>query len=1013
MDIRLALLLLCLCSKGITNAEVEEVVPTVPLLPSKPIEATASAPAPPADSTLERPTESTTQYPPPTTAVINEDNENDTLSEEDLDGPCESVGRGSRAIRAIAKAIQRTGMELLENLKPTEDEPNVIISPLSISLALSQLALGAVNETEELLMSHLHGNTLPCYHESLHNVLVQLKRDDLQIATRIFLRQGFEPKEQFTKDSQRLYESEPAVLEGLQQINTWVEQATNGKMTNFLTSLPSNLLLMLINAVHFKGEWSARFDPRFTSKGVFYINQNQLVDVDMMEGPKHPLSLYLDQGMEAHVARLRFRKRMSLIIVMPVSGQVNVSTLAKTLSISGLYNRLPKEKAVKVTIPKLKLEYTQALQDVFTNLGLGGMFSNPNLAGIAEGPLMVSSVMHKSSMELNEEGAEAAAATAVVISRSSTPVFHLNRPFFFALVDDMTKVPILMGVVNNPNPGAPNIRKMDAANDFMLTTQLNSLAEQNLLEPNCVCMLKKSVTNVLKDGRRVIIILDIEVLKQAKDVSGKLGDPTPFVEGQGGKAPQSAEPTAPVRPLQPQNGNESFNKEFGKKATPSAMPSTPGGSSKVVPIASLNPYQSKWTIRARVTNKSSIRTWSNSRGDGKLFSMEIVDETGEIRITGFNQEVDKFYSIIEVGKVFYISKGTLKIANKQYSSMKNDYEMTLNGETSIIPCAEDATDIPVALCDFIAISDLEAREKDSVLDVIGVCKSVDELTRLTTKTSREVSKRTFNLMDMSGKVVSVTLWGEEAENFDGSGQPVVAIKGAKLSDFGGRSLSASFSSTVMINPDIPEAHKLRGWYDKEGHAVDGQSLTELRGGGGGGGANTNWKTLSDVKTEHLGHGDKADYFSSIATIVYLRKENCLYQACPNQDCNKKVVDQQNGMFRCEKCDKEFPNYKYRLILSANIADYGDNQWVTCFQESAEAILGQNAAYLGQLKESNEAAFDEVFQQANFHTFIFRSRVKLETYNDESRIKATVMDVKPVDHKEYSKRLILNIRKMAA
>uniref|UniRef100_A0A8C5CGM0 Replication protein A subunit n=1 Tax=Gadus morhua TaxID=8049 RepID=A0A8C5CGM0_GADMO len=562
-----------------------------------------------------------------------------------------------------------------------------------------------------------------------------------------------------------------------------------------------------------------------------------------------------------------------------------------------------------------------------------------------------------------------------------------------------------------------NIRKMDGTsgpprfrimmNDgrhtmsyFMLSTQLNSLAEQNLLEPNCVCMLKKSVTNVLKDGRRVIIILEIEVITPAKDVPGKLGEPTPFVEGD---AFQVHALTSCLR----QSANKGPSREFGKK-TPSALPSTPGGSSKVVPIASLNPYQSKWTIRARVTNRSNIRTWSNSRGEGKLFSMEIVDESGEIRITGFNQEVDKFYNLIEVGKVYYMSKGTLKIANKQYSSTKNDYEMTLNGESSIIPC-DDASDLPVALCSFVAISDLASHEKDAVLDVIGVCKSVDELTRLTTKASREVSKRTFNLMDQSGCTVSVTLWGEEAENFDGSAQPIVAIKGAKLSDFGGRSLSASFSSTVMINPDLPEAFKLRGWYDKEGHAVEGQSLTEARGSGGG---TTNWKTLSDVKTEHLGHGDKADYFNSIATIVYLRKENCLYQACPSPDCNKKVVDQQNGMYRCEKCDKEFPNFKYRLILSANIADYGDNQWVTCFQESAEAILGQNAAYLGQLKDSNEAAFEEIFQQANFHTFVFRSRVKLETYNDESRIKATVMDVKPVDHKEYSKRLIMNIRKMA-
>ncbi|XP_028275233.1 replication protein A 70 kDa DNA-binding subunit [Parambassis ranga] len=574
-----------------------------------------------------------------------------------------------------------------------------------------------------------------------------------------------------------------------------------------------------------------------------------------------------------------------------------------------------------------------------------------------------------------------------------------------------------------------NIRKIDGANgpprfrvmmsdgrhtlsSFMLSTQMNCMAEENLLAPNCICLLKKHVTNILKDGRRVVIILEIDVIKPAQDAGGKIGDPTPYTEGQT-KAPQPAPVPESRLPLQPQNRNEAvnkgFNRDFGKKA-PSAMPSTPGGGSKVVPIASLNPYQSKWTIRARITNKSSIRTWSNSRGDGKLFSMEIVDESGEIRVTGFNQEVDKFYGLIEVGKVYYISKGSLKIANKQYTSVKNDYEMTLNGESTVIPC-DDGCDVPMMQWDFVSIGDLENRDKDAILDVIGVCKSVDEVTRLTTKTNREVSKRTLSLMDMSGKVVTVTLWGEEAEKFDGSGQPILAIKAAKLSDFGGRSLSASFSSTLMINPDIPEAYKLRGWYDKEGHTMDGQSLTEVKGAGGGG--NTNWKTLADVKNEHLGHGEKADYYTAIATIVYLRKENCLYQACPSQDCNKKVVDQQNGMFRCEKCDKEFPNFKYRLILSANIADYGDNQWVTCFQESAEAILGQNASYLGQLKDSNEAAFDEVFQQANFNTFVFRNRVKLETYNDESRIKATVMDVKPVDHKDYSKRLIMNIRKLAA
>uniref|UniRef100_A0AAR2KZ72 Replication protein A subunit n=1 Tax=Pygocentrus nattereri TaxID=42514 RepID=A0AAR2KZ72_PYGNA len=556
---------------------------------------------------------------------------------------------------------------------------------------------------------------------------------------------------------------------------------------------------------------------------------------------------------------------------------------------------------------------------------------------------------------------------------------------------------------------------------FMLSTQLNYLAEQNEVAPNCVCLVKRSVTNVLKDGRPVVIILDMEVVKPADQVGGKIGDPTPYVEGE-----QVLYCTAKgiiwlyvlwlcnVGHLVPSHnfpaGGRMLYTEFRIQNKPMSAPNTPSGTSKVVPIASLNPYQSKWTVRARVTNKSAIRTWSNSRGDGKLFSMEIVDESGEIRVTGFNQEVDKFYSLIEQGKVYYISKGSLKIANKQFTSLKNDYEMTLNGDSSIIPC-DDSQDVPMVQCDFVFIADLEARDKDAIVDVIGVCKSVEDVTRITTKNSREVSKRNIQLMDMSGKTIQVTMWGKEAETFDGTGQPILAIKGARLSDFGGRSLSTLYSSTLMINPDMPEAYKLRGWYDKEGHALDGQSMTEMRGGGGSG--PTNWKTLADVKNEHLGHGDKADYFTCVGTIVYMRKENCLYQACSSKDCNKKVVDQQNGMYRCEKCDKEFPDFKYRLMLSANIADFSDNQWVTCFQDSAETLLGQKADYIGQLKDSNEAAFDEIFQHANFNTFVFRNRVKLETYNDESRIKVTVVEAKPVDHKEYSKRLIMNIRKTAA
>ncbi|XP_041656748.1 replication protein A 70 kDa DNA-binding subunit-like [Cheilinus undulatus] len=607
---------------------------------------------------------------------------------------------------------------------------------------------------------------------------------------------------------------------------------------------------------------------------------------------------------------------------------------------------------------------------------------------------------------------------------------------------------------------------------FLLATQLNYLIEENLLEPHCVCKVKRTIPNKLADGRLVVVVMEMEILQSAMEAGGMIGEPTPYnadgktpsqqdpdsstsmpaspppaaVPGpsfsnnnssRGGRAgismmkvpPLSTSPmttspmkTSPMKtsPMKTSPMKTSPMKTSPMKASPfkaspgkfspmKATSSSPGSSTKVIPISQLNPYQSKWTIRARVTNKSNIRNWSNSKGEGKLFSFEIVDESGEIRITAFNKEVDKFYSLVEQGKVYYITKATLKVANKQYCTLNNDYEMTLHANSSIVPC-DDSQGVPALHCDFVSIAELENRDNNDIVDVIGVCKSAEDVSRITTKSSREVSKRALSLIDTTGKVVTATLWGEEAEKFDGSGQPVVAIKGARLSDFGGRSLSVLFSSTVMVNPDIPEAFRLRGWFDQEGHKLNSQSLTETRSSGSG--AKINWKSLSDIKDEHMGHGEKADYFSCVATVVYIRKENCLYQACPSDGCNKKVIDQQNGFYHCEKCNREFPNFKYRLLLSANLADFGDNQWVTCFQETAEVLLGHSAEMLGQLRDTDEAAFDEVFQKANYTTHVFKNKVKLETYNDEVRLKVTVLEVQPIAHREYSRRLISNIHKLA-
>lgn len=103
----------------------------------------------------------------------------------------------------------------------------------------------------------------------------------------------------------------------------------------------------------------------------------------------------------------------------------------------------------------------------------------------------------------------------------------------------------------------------------------------------------------------------------------------------------------------------------------------------IYPIEGLSPYQNNWTVKARVTHKSDVRTWVNQRGEGKLFNVTLMDETGEIRATGFNAVVDELYDKLEEGKVYYISKGRINLAKKKFSNVQNDYEMSFEKNTEI------------------------------------------------------------------------------------------------------------------------------------------------------------------------------------------------------------------------------------------------------------------------------------------------------------------------------------------
>ncbi|XP_026466908.1 replication protein A 70 kDa DNA-binding subunit [Ctenocephalides felis] len=544
----------------------------------------------------------------------------------------------------------------------------------------------------------------------------------------------------------------------------------------------------------------------------------------------------------------------------------------------------------------------------------------------------------------------------------------------------------------------------------MLATQLNGMLVAGELSDNTVVCVDRYITSVLnntgKGDRRVLIILGLTVVRPGEEVGEKLGSPVALPENPEGMAGQNSSSgvSGTVTSAPPPSSGNSYNKKPTYESSVTLV-----GQQLTHPIVSLSPYQNKWVIKARVMNKSAIRTWSNSKGEGKLFSMDLFDESGEIRATAFKEQCDKFYDMIQVDKVYYISKCQLKPANKQFSTLKNDYEMTFTNDTQVAECMDADIGVPEVSYEFVKIKDIGEKETNSFVDVIGICKDCTNVVQLTSKAGRELRKRELTLVDNSGACINLTLWGDEAENFDGSLQPVILVKGARLNEFGGgKSLGTVSGTCLKINPDIPEAHKLRGWFDNGGANADSTSLSAMSGLGSN--ASAPLMTLKEAKIRQLGSGEKPDYFSAKVSINLIRNSNSFYRACPQPDCNKKVIDQQNGQFRCEKCAQDFSRFKYRLMLNVNIGDWSGSRWVTCFNDTAETLLGKSAQEVGELidNENDTSASEAFFSKLAFTTHVMKLRNKMEFYGDTYKIKSTVVSIGPVNYKEYNASLIKSL-----
>ena len=176
---------------------------------------------------------------------------------------------------------------------------------------------------------------------------------------------------------------------------------------------------------------------------------------------------------------------------------------------------------------------------------------------------------------------------------------------------------------------------------------------------------------------RIIIVLDLEVLEGLGECE-KIGEPKALEFKQ-----EDAKPQSTTMSTDGFYGNKPNQQQ--QQSLPSRTNTTASSAhANIYPIEALSPYAHKWTIKARCTNKSDIKTWHNKNGEGKLFSVNLLDESGEIRGTGFNDQCDTLYELFQEGGVYYISAPCrVQLAKKQFTNLNNDYELTFERDTLV------------------------------------------------------------------------------------------------------------------------------------------------------------------------------------------------------------------------------------------------------------------------------------------------------------------------------------------
>lgn len=465
-----------------------------------------------------------------------------------------------------------------------------------------------------------------------------------------------------------------------------------------------------------------------------------------------------------------------------------------------------------------------------------------------------------------------------------------------------------------------------------------------------------------------------------------------------------------------------------------------GVSGPITPIKELSPYgSSRWRIKARVTSKRDIRRFTNSRGEGQLFSVELVDKSGgECSATFFGKAVDVFYSMLSQGQVYMFAKGRIKPANSRFD--KGLFALTFDEHSLIEAAASDDRDIPGVQYSFRSFADIAGPTitAGTPVDIMGVICDVRGVATIMVKSSgSERSKREIVLWDGSGpdsnQTLDMTIWGDRsAEEYELGA--VVFVRAARVNEWNG-SKSVNVSGQCERNPDDKRAFELLARYK-----ANGRPQAQPRAQRGPDGAK---KTLEQIQEEdlHLGPpiapGQSFDpngprsvnrhlANSTVISQIVLNDRAPFYFSCPAEvsrgetgrldQCKKKVsplgdaTPERGQRWRCD-AGHECQQPKARFFYRAEVADHTGSMEVSVFDEVGQRLFGCDADTLARVWEDplREGEKHSLTKAATWKRVSVGLRSRKEAWNDQERINASADSVSSIALVKDATSMLAEIR----